>query len=132
MAVLRILFNFATRMRKAKANPMTGVRFLPEHNLHMRVVSWEEEATYLRPPLRVVFVLRDIEGFSAEETARLLGLSNIAVKTRLRRARLGLRKKQSVWFEDRSGRTTRQGRSESVVLRLCPKTRERLEVIHGN
>jgi RNA polymerase sigma-70 factor (ECF subfamily) len=40
---------------------------------------------------RVVFVLRDIEGKSAEETARILKLSIPAVKSRLRRARVFLR-----------------------------------------
>lgn len=40
---------------------------------------------------RVVFVLRDIEGLSVEETARELGLSEANVKVRLLRARLRLR-----------------------------------------
>jgi RNA polymerase sigma-70 factor (ECF subfamily) len=40
---------------------------------------------------RVVFVLRDIEGRSAEETARIVKLSIPAVKSRLRRARVFLR-----------------------------------------
>jgi RNA polymerase sigma-70 factor (ECF subfamily) len=40
---------------------------------------------------RVVFVLRDIEGRSAEETATILSLSVPAVKSRLRRARVFLR-----------------------------------------
>lgn len=40
---------------------------------------------------RIVFVLRDIEGQSAEETARILKLSIPAVKSRLRRARVFLR-----------------------------------------
>lgn len=40
---------------------------------------------------RVVFVLRDIEGQSAEETAKILKLSVPAVKSRLRRARMFLR-----------------------------------------
>jgi RNA polymerase sigma-70 factor (ECF subfamily) len=39
----------------------------------------------------VVFVLRDIEGKSAEETARIVKLSIPAVKSRLRRARVFLR-----------------------------------------
>jgi integrase len=47
LAVLRILFNLAIRMRKAKMNPAVGVRLLPEHNLRMRVISLEEEAAYL-------------------------------------------------------------------------------------
>jgi len=40
---------------------------------------------------RSVIVLRDIEGLSTEETARLLGISANAVKVRLHRARQALR-----------------------------------------
>jgi RNA polymerase sigma-70 factor, ECF subfamily len=40
---------------------------------------------------RVVFVMRDVEGQSNEETARVLGLSVEATKSRLRRARAFLR-----------------------------------------
>jgi RNA polymerase sigma-70 factor (ECF subfamily) len=40
---------------------------------------------------RTVFILRDIEGQSAEETAQILQLSIPAVKSRLRRARIYLR-----------------------------------------
>jgi RNA polymerase sigma-70 factor (ECF subfamily) len=40
---------------------------------------------------RMVFVLRDIEGQSAEEVAKMLKLSVPAVKSRLRRARVFLR-----------------------------------------
>ena len=40
---------------------------------------------------RVVFLLRDVEGFSAKETADALGLSEANVKVRLLRARLALR-----------------------------------------
>ncbi len=45
----------------------------------------------LRPILRAVFVLRDIEGLSIVQTAEVLDLSHTAVKARLRRARLQLR-----------------------------------------
>lgn len=45
----------------------------------------------LDPGHRIVFQLRDIEGFSTEETARTLDLSLSAVKSRLQRARLRLR-----------------------------------------
>jgi RNA polymerase sigma-70 factor (ECF subfamily) len=40
---------------------------------------------------RVVFVLRDVEGQSAEETGKILKLTVPAVKSRLRRARVFLR-----------------------------------------
>lgn len=40
---------------------------------------------------RIVFVLRDIEGRSTEETAKILKMSVPAVKSRLRRARVFLR-----------------------------------------
>ena len=42
---------------------------------------------------RVVFVLRDVEGMSAEETGRILKLSIPALKSRLRRARVFLRER---------------------------------------
>jgi RNA polymerase sigma-70 factor (ECF subfamily) len=41
---------------------------------------------------RIVFMLRDVENQTAEETAKVLKLSVPAVKSRLRRARLFLRK----------------------------------------
>jgi RNA polymerase sigma-70 factor (ECF subfamily) len=51
--------------------------------------------------LRVVFLLRDIEGLSIYETSEALNLSETAVKTRLLRARLYLREQLSVYFSDR-------------------------------
>ncbi|HMM28032.1 MAG: sigma-70 family RNA polymerase sigma factor [Chloroflexota bacterium] len=48
--------------------------------------------------LRSVFVLRDIEGLSTEETANALDLSISAVKSRLMRARLKLRERLSTYF----------------------------------
>jgi RNA polymerase sigma-70 factor (ECF subfamily) len=47
---------------------------------------------------RVVFVLRDVEGLSTEETAETLGLSVPAVKSRLLRARLQLRERLTRYF----------------------------------
>jgi RNA polymerase sigma-70 factor (ECF subfamily) len=52
----------------------------------------------LGPGLRIVFVLRDIEGFSLEQTAEALGLSVVAVKARTFRARLQLRERLSRYF----------------------------------
>ena len=47
----------------------------------------------LPPDFRVVFLLRDVEGLSTEETAETVGISEAAVKSRLLRARLKLRHK---------------------------------------
>src|ERR1700687_2745248 len=52
----------------------------------------------LQPSLRVVFVLRDIEGLSTEEAAEVLELTPVAVKARLWRARLQLRERLSKYF----------------------------------
>jgi RNA polymerase sigma-70 factor (ECF subfamily) len=52
----------------------------------------------LEPDFRVVFTLRDIEEFSTEETAKMLGISIPAVKSRLLRARLKLRQKLDRYF----------------------------------
>ena len=48
--------------------------------------------------LRIVFILRDIQGFSTHETSEVLGLSEMAVKTRLSRARLRLRENLAGYF----------------------------------
>jgi RNA polymerase sigma-70 factor (ECF subfamily) len=47
--------------------------------------------TSLEEHYRLAFVLRDVNELSIEETAKVLGISRGAVKTRLRRARLMLR-----------------------------------------
>jgi len=47
---------------------------------------------------RIVFLLRDVEGLSTEETAAAVGISEAAVKSRLLRARLKLRKKLDTQF----------------------------------
>ncbi len=52
----------------------------------------------LEPHQRVVFVLRDIELMSIEDTAQLLGVSVPAVKSRLLRARLKLRELLTPFF----------------------------------
>jgi RNA polymerase sigma-70 factor, ECF subfamily len=54
----------------------------------------------LRPALRTVFVLRDVEGLSISQTAMVLDLSAPAVKTRLLRARLQLRELLSEYFKN--------------------------------
>lgn len=48
---------------------------------------------------KIVLVLRDVEGFSAEETAEMLKLSVPAVKSRLHRARVFVRRELAGYFQ---------------------------------
>jgi RNA polymerase sigma-70 factor (ECF subfamily) len=53
----------------------------------------------LEPEYRIVFLLRDVEQYSSEETAKMIKLSVPAVKSRLHRARAFLRKEITKAFE---------------------------------
>ena len=57
----------------------------------------------LKPAYRTVFILRDIEELSIEDTAEALKLSISAVKSRLLRARLQLREKLTRQFKTKGG-----------------------------
>jgi RNA polymerase sigma-70 factor (ECF subfamily) len=59
----------------------------------------DEAVQDLKPDFRTVFVLRDIEELSTEETAAALNISVPAVKSRLLRARLALREKLTRKFK---------------------------------
>jgi len=59
--------------------------------LERRLVVARSQIKKLPVEYRAVFVLRDIEGNSNEETARILKISVEATKSRLRRARAFLR-----------------------------------------
>src|ERR1700688_170285 len=56
----------------------------------------------LRPILRTVFVLRDVQGLSIAQTAQMLNLSQAAVKARLWRVRLHLRERLNRYFDERT------------------------------
>ena len=58
----------------------------------------DQAAERLPESLRIVFILRDIEGLSTRETAEVLNISEMAVKTRLSRARLRLREDLSNYY----------------------------------
>ena len=58
----------------------------------------EKSVDSLKPGFRTVFILRDIEELSTEETAEALGISVPAVKSRLLRARLQLRERLTRLF----------------------------------
>ena len=87
-----------------------------EDNIVREIAGWDENAEQqysreelggildsavqsLEPLYRSVFVLRDIEDLSTEETAEALDLSVPAVKSRLLRARLQLREKLTRFFK---------------------------------
>ncbi|MHC1739676.1 MAG: RNA polymerase sigma factor [Anaerolineaceae bacterium] len=61
----------------------------------------DQAIQHLSVGLRTVFLLRDVEGLSGEETAQIMGIRVDNVKTRLLRARLKLREELSVYFGER-------------------------------
>lgn len=122
--IVRIAVNEALmKLRKRKSDKTvsldeqldTGEDFVPRE-----IAVWEDnpEQSYSRdemkdildkavealPPIfRSVFVLRDIEELSTEETADALGISIPAVKSRLLRARLQLRERLTRFFKRYKG-----------------------------
>jgi RNA polymerase sigma-70 factor (ECF subfamily) len=60
----------------------------------------EEAILELPEKYRLVLVLRDIEGFSTEESSQILRLTPANVKVRLHRARLFLREQLKSYFQD--------------------------------
>jgi RNA polymerase sigma-70 factor (ECF subfamily) len=118
--IVRIAVNEALmKLRKRKSDktvPLDEPVDTGEDTVIREIAVWEEnpEQRYsreelaqilsesvesLRPPFRTVFVLRDIEELSTEETAEALGISVPAVKSRLLRARLQLREKLTRLFK---------------------------------
>lgn len=79
----------------------TPERWLTDHEVSAEL---DRAIGELPESLRVVFLLRDIEGLSTEETAEALGLTHGAAKVRLHRARLALRERLSVYFSERMPR----------------------------
>ncbi len=56
----------------------------------------------LNAKLRIVFILRDIEGNSVKETAKILNLSEANVKVRLMRARMFLKENLEDYYKQRN------------------------------
>jgi RNA polymerase sigma-70 factor, ECF subfamily len=68
-----------------------------------------DRAVQLLPEIqRIVFILRDIEGLSIQETSETLNLSEAAVKTRLLRARLRLREELSSYYGERLAQRSKE------------------------
>ena len=80
---------------------------LPENELmSAEARQYLDEAVEALPhSLRVVFLLRDIEGLSTRETGEVLNLSETAVKTRLSRARFRLRELLTGYYGKRMKRS---------------------------
>jgi len=77
-----------------EGRPLSGRDRSPlDHVLQLEMRSALDGAIRSLPMAhRLVFVLRDLEGQTAAETAKVLNISVEAVKSRLRRARAALRK----------------------------------------
>lgn len=91
----------------------------PEERYSQEELSRILETTIgeLEPGYRIVFQLRDVEGLSTEETARALGLSSPAVKSRLGRARMQLRNLLDPYFRSRTGESRpRRARMVEVLV----------------
>jgi RNA polymerase sigma-70 factor (ECF subfamily) len=71
----------------------------------------------LRPILRAVFVLQDLEGLSTDQTAEVMNLSQSAVKSRLWRARLQLRERLNKYF----GKQAEPAGAESTFYKLLAR-----------
>ena len=120
----RVAVNAALmRRRKSKADrsvPLDDVMpsFDERGHLAVDIADWSQQAgdpvlareagevieaavEKLDEMYRTVFALRDVQGFSTEETAEILELSVPAVKSRLHRARLFLRRELAEYFEKR-------------------------------
>jgi RNA polymerase sigma-70 factor (ECF subfamily) len=118
--IVRIAVNQALmKLRKRKSDRSVSIDEgidTGEDTVTREIATWDEnpEQKYSReelnsilddaiqglaPTYRTVFVLRDVEELSTEETAEALGLSIPAVKSRLLRARLQLREKLTRLFK---------------------------------
>jgi RNA polymerase sigma-70 factor (ECF subfamily) len=82
-----------SRGRQVIPFPMNEDAETPEANAARLQIRHLIEAAVdsLPPPFRIVFIMRDIEDYSIEETAGLLAMRPETVKTRLHRARRLLR-----------------------------------------
>ncbi len=115
----RIAVNEALMMVRKKKPEFVSVESEPvgdeEDTEGMQIVDWcclpeqellssesrkflDKAISEMPENLKVVFLLRDMEGFSIRETAEMLSLTETNVKTRLLRARFHLRQVLSAYF----------------------------------
>ncbi len=109
----------------------------PDEELARRelAVALNQAIVALPKPFREVFLLRDVEGLSTEDTAQVLGLRVATVKTRLHRARLAIRKALAPLLDARHAATPPPAGCPDVALLLSrylegdlsPRICERME-----
>jgi RNA polymerase sigma-70 factor, ECF subfamily len=94
MVDLEVLDAESAAPSKIIAFPLMPATADPEHAAAQRQIRHliERAIDDLPEAFRVVFVMRDVQDLSTEETAGLLGLPPATVKTRLHRARRELRR----------------------------------------
>src|SRR5580692_3081852 len=73
--------------------------------------------------LRAVFVLRDIEGLSIDQTAQVLNVSHAAVKARLWRSRLQLRERLNKYFRKQTNHAGTLSFLDKYLTQAAPLSR---------
>lgn len=109
----------------------------PDEHLRRRelVAALNQAIAALPNHFREVFLLRDVEGLSTEDTAKVLGLRVATVKTRLHRARLAIRNALAPLLDTTHAATPRPPGCPDVALLLSrhlegdlsPRVCERME-----
>jgi RNA polymerase sigma-70 factor, ECF subfamily len=143
----RVAVNEALQVRRARKptvsldDPEIPVE---EDMMPRRVENWyaDPEKRYAREELRRIveaaiqslptiyreaYVLRDVEGLSTEEAAEALGQSVTAMKSRLLRARLMMRKALAARFEQPPSLKSRIRRAHSMLRMALAMHKERSE-----
>ena len=130
--LLRIATNHALKvLRKRRGLPIQGIDTLEEQDGPLPhpqfIAQWRDDPGQiaerhearreidlaldrLHEKYRLVFLLRDVEGLSTEETAEALGITVANAKVRLLRARLALREHLTRTFGDEDTRVTPHSR----------------------
>jgi RNA polymerase sigma-70 factor, ECF subfamily len=118
--LIHILLNEALRLRTAKEESLDRDAQSDSDIFPKDVADWSHNPKELYsaavfreilikcllrlpPALRIIFVLRDIEELSIDDTGEVLGLSPVAIKARLFRARLQLRERLTRYFKTPDG-----------------------------
>ena len=85
----------------APSQTLVSLTQTPQDEVVNKELREQLDKAILKLPIeqRIVFILRDVEGRSSEEAAKILKVSVPAVKSRLRRARVFLREQLQEYME---------------------------------